>query len=72
MISKFVANTLFSTVYVKAAEKSAIAAGQIFSAANDFVEGVDAIMEKLAKVSGSKGYNWIEPSNGMCRCLCFG
>lgn len=62
----FLLLTFIATVYVKAAEKSAIAAGQIFSAGNDMVEGVDTIMEKLAKVSGSKGYSWIEPSNGTC------
>ena len=51
-------------LFVKAMEKSSIAGGKIFDAANDCSEHVDVILAKLAKVSGAKnGYSWIEPSN---------
>jgi hypothetical protein len=51
-------------LFVKAMEKSSIAGGKIFDAANDCSEHVDDILAKLAKVSGVKnGYSWIEPSN---------
>lgn len=62
---------ILHAVFVKATEKASIAAGQIFDACNDFVEGGDAILEKLAKVSGVKdGYSWIEPTNGLCLNSC--
>ncbi|KAH9841468.1 NAD(P)-binding protein, partial [Rhodofomes roseus] len=51
-------------MYLLAAEKSVIAAGQIFDAANDFTESVDDLLQRLVVVSGAKGpFEYIEPSN---------
>ncbi|KAH9936189.1 uncharacterized protein B0H18DRAFT_972728 [Fomitopsis serialis] len=51
-------------MYLLASEKSAIAAGQIFDAANDFTENADDVLHKLLEVSGAKGpFEYIEPSN---------
>ena len=50
-------------MYLLAAEKTAIAAGQIFDAANDFMESTDDFLQKLVEVSGAKGlFEYIEPS----------
>lgn len=52
-------------LFYKAAERSSIAGGKIFDGVNDFAESGDALLEKLARITGVKGYSWIEPSNGM-------
>jgi hypothetical protein len=51
-------------MFYKAAERSSIAGGKIFDAVNDYSESGDALLEKLARITGVKGYNWIEPTNG--------
>jgi len=55
-------------LYVRASEKAAIVGGNIFDAANDVTESVDAFLEKLVEVSGTRGgYEYIQPTN--CKCF---
>lgn len=50
-------------MYLLAAEKAAIATGQIFDAANDFTESTDDFLQKLVEVSGAEEpFEYIEPS----------
>lgn len=57
-------------VYVRAAERAAVARGQIFDASNDVNESTDAFLQRLVEVSGASApYQYREPAN--CECwLC--
>jgi len=51
-------------LYVRAVEKSAIAGGRIYDAANDQTESVDDVLAALVKVSGAKAlYEFRKPTN---------
>ncbi|KAI0368592.1 NAD(P)-binding protein [Pilatotrama ljubarskyi] len=51
-------------LYLLAAEKVAIAGGQIFDGTNDVNESTDAFLQRLVEVSGAKGpYEYTAPSN---------
>jgi nucleoside-diphosphate-sugar epimerase len=52
-------------LFLRAAEKAHIVGGNIFDAANDHVESVDDMLQKLVDVSGAKcPYEYIPPTNG--------
>ena len=54
-------------MYLLAAEKAVIAAGQIFDAANDFTESTDDFLQKLVQVSGAKEpFEYLEPKTREC------
>lgn len=58
-----------ANLYVRASEKSAIAAGKIIDAANDMTESVNDFLQKLVEVSKANGpYEYIKPSNREFRC----
>ncbi|KAJ3822765.1 hypothetical protein F5878DRAFT_577591 [Lentinula raphanica] len=51
-------------LYVRLAEKAAIAGGKIFDAGNDVLEDVDAFLKKLSEVAGLGGkYEYRKPTN---------
>jgi len=50
-------------IYLRAAEKGAVVRGQIFDASNDVTESTDDILGKLVELSGSKPFEYVEPSN---------
>jgi len=51
-------------LYVRAAEKSQLVAGQIFVGSNNSSESVDDLLQRLIQVSGAKGpYQYVAPGN---------
>ncbi|KAJ8469811.1 hypothetical protein ONZ51_g8747 [Trametes cubensis] len=51
-------------LYVLAAEKAAIARGQVFDGTNDVNESTDAFLQRLVEISGAKGpYQYTTPTN---------
>lgn len=53
-------------LYRLVTERSMLLKGLIFDAANDFTESMDDIVAKLAKISGAKGIEYVEPQNRRC------
>ncbi|KAI0775246.1 NAD(P)-binding protein [Trametes elegans] len=51
-------------LYLLAAEKAPVAAGQIFDGSNDVTESTDAFLQRLVEISGAKGpYQYTAPTN---------
>ncbi|KAI0649159.1 NAD-P-binding protein [Trametes meyenii] len=53
-------------LYVLAAEKAAVARGQIFDGSNDVTESTDAFLQRLVEVSGTEApYRFTTPTNSL-------
>ncbi|KAI0796229.1 hypothetical protein C8Q75DRAFT_367719 [Abortiporus biennis] len=52
-----------ANLYLLAAEKAQLVAGNIFANVNDATESMDDILGNLVAISGAKGYEYTKPSN---------